>query len=236
MWRPKLVRMTKPIVDLKSASGGIIVDLVEKDNIHVLHVDDDPVFLNTAKQCLEAQGKFHVDTALSVEDAQEKMNGKTYDVIICESVMPRKQGLEFLKELRDSGSNIAFIIVTGRGTEDLAVKALNLGADRYFSKVGCSETACDELAHGICQVVEGKKAEETLRQSENYLKTMLDSVFTGLVVIDEKTHNTFLKLALPFLNTPCQAIARARILSSNPKIARFKSWSRKSFFRNLAGK
>jgi len=180
--------MTKSIVDLKSTSGGIVVDLVEKDKIHVLHVDDDPVFLNAAKQCLEAQGKFQVDTVLSVEEAREKMNGKTYDVIICESVMPGKQGLEFLKELRDSGSNIAFIIFTGKGTEDLAVKALNLGANRYFSKVGCPETAYDELAHGICQVVESKKAEEALRESENYLKMMLDSVFTGLVVIDEETH------------------------------------------------
>ncbi len=180
--------MTKSIVDLKSTSGGIVVDLVDKDKIHVLHVDHDPVFLNTAKQCLETRGKFQVDMALSVEEAQEKIIRKTYDVIICESVMPGKQGLEFLKELRDSGSNIAFIIFTGKGTEDLAVKALNLGANRYFSKVGCPETAYGELAHGIFEVVESKKAEEALRESENYLKTMLDSVFTGLVVIDEETH------------------------------------------------
>ena len=50
--------------------------------------------------------------------------------------MPIKNGLEFLKELRDQQSDIPFILFTGKGREDVAVKALNLGADRYVNKNG----------------------------------------------------------------------------------------------------
>ena len=76
------------------------VDLTEKTPIHVLHVDDEIVFLNSAKQCLEMQGAFEVETVSSVEKAMEMMKEKTFDIVVSDYVMPEKSGLEFLKELK----------------------------------------------------------------------------------------------------------------------------------------
>ena len=89
-------------------STGVVVDLTEKTPIRVLHVDDEAVFLKVAKQCLEMQGLFRVETASSVEAAMEKMKKKTFDVIVSDYVVPGKDGLEFLKELRDSGNDVPF--------------------------------------------------------------------------------------------------------------------------------
>jgi PAS domain S-box-containing protein len=149
-------------------SSAEVVGIVEAVPIRVLHVDDESSFLKVAKQCLEMQGLFQVETASSVEEAMEKLEEKDFDAIVSDYVMPGKDGLEFLKELRHSGNNIPFIIFTGKGREEVAIKALNLGADRYFNKVGDPETVYGELAHGIRQSVERKRYEEKLSALNTY--------------------------------------------------------------------
>jgi CheY-like chemotaxis protein len=79
---------------------------------------------------------------------------------------PLKNGLEILKEVREQNNQIPFILFTGKGREDVAVKALNLGADGYLNKNGSPETVCCELAHAINKSVEAKKAGEILEESE----------------------------------------------------------------------
>ncbi|MDH5787656.1 MAG: PAS domain S-box protein, partial [Candidatus Bathyarchaeota archaeon] len=177
--------MTEHVME---SSVEVTVDLNRKTPIRVLHVDDELGLLKIAKRCLEMQGPFQVDTASSVEEAMDKMMKETYDAVVSDYVMPGKDGINFLKELRDSGNNIPFIMFTGKGREEIVIKALNLGADGYFSKIGSPETVYGELAHGVCQIVESKEAKEALRTNESYLRAILDSMLTGLLVIDEKTH------------------------------------------------
>jgi PAS domain S-box-containing protein len=65
---------------------------------------------------------------------------------------------------------IPFIIFTGKGREEVAVEALNLGADHYINKIGKPETVYGELAHGIRQLVKVRQAEEKLRNIEKFLR------------------------------------------------------------------
>ncbi len=148
----------------------------EETVTHILYVDNEAGLLKVAKPILEMQGSFHVETASSVEEAMKKMEVKTFDVIVSDYIMPGKDGLEFLKELRDSGNSIPFIIFTGKGREIVAIKALNLGADQYINKIGKTEAVYSELAHGIHTVVKGKKAEEALKESEKEKSAVLDSM------------------------------------------------------------
>ncbi len=121
--------------------------------LKVLHVDDEIGFLTVAKKILEMQGAFQVDIVYSVDEAKEKMKTKTYDVIVSDYWMPIKDGLEFLKDLREDGNGIPFIVFTGRGREEVAIKALNYGANYYINKYGKPEKVYRELADVIIKSV-----------------------------------------------------------------------------------
>src|SRR3989304_5569789 len=104
------------------SSAEAVVSLNEKKPIRVLHVDDELGLLKVAKQCLELQGPFQVDTAGSVEEALNKLKEKEYDAVVSDYQMPGKDGLEFLELLKKNGNTIPFIMFTGKGSEEVAVK------------------------------------------------------------------------------------------------------------------
>jgi PAS domain S-box-containing protein len=152
----------------------VAVDFNEKKLVRVLHVDDERSFLKVAKQCLETEGLFQVDTAESVEKATRKLTEEPYDAVVCDYKMPEKDGLEFLKELRQKGNGIPFIILTGRGNEEVVIKALNLGADQYLNKTGDPETLYSQLAQSIRQATHRRRAEEALQRSKMRAKNLLE--------------------------------------------------------------
>ena len=78
-----------------------------------------------------------------------KLAAKTYDLVVSDYEMPHKNGLDFLQELRQNKNLTPFILFTGKGREEIAIKALNLGADGYINKQGNPETVYGELAHAI---------------------------------------------------------------------------------------
>jgi PAS domain S-box-containing protein len=164
--------MSKCVAD---SMAQITVDLSNRRLIRVLHVDDETSFLRITKQCLEAEGPFLVDEAQSVDEAMEKMTKTPYDAIVSDYQMPGKDGIEFLKELRQEGNKMPFIILTGKGSEEVAVKAFNLGADQYLNKTADSEALYCELARTICSTIERKKAEEALRENEDMFRNIVEN-------------------------------------------------------------
>jgi len=177
-------RLMLMVESISKFSTGVLVDLTSKVAMKVLHVDDDLDCLKVAEQCLEMQGRFRVDTVRSAEEAMEKMKKETYDVIISDYQMPGKNGLEFLKELREKGNNTPFIIFTGKDRKEVAIKALNFGADGYFNKHGDPETVYGELAHGIRQAIERKKAEMKIWEREERLRAVFGSSPDAITVSD----------------------------------------------------
>jgi PAS domain S-box-containing protein len=168
----------------------IVVGSDEKKLIRVLHVDDELGLLKVAKQCLELQGSFHVDTANSVEEALAELEKERYDAVVSDYQMPGKDGLEFLKELRESGNSVPFIMFTGKGREEVAIRALNLGANQYLNKTGETETVYTELAHTITELAKTKKAEELLRLSEERYRNLFENAKDVIILFDLKGNVT----------------------------------------------
>jgi PAS domain S-box-containing protein len=168
------------------ATTGITIDSArshEKKNLHVLHVDDDQCFLEVSKQILSLENCFDVDTAESVDKALEKMDKQAYDVVVSDYEMPRKNGLDFLKELSDQKREIPFILFTGKGREEVIVKALNSGADRYINKNGSTESVYCELADAIIKTAESKKAKRLLIESELKYRTVVEELLQGVMIV-----------------------------------------------------
>jgi DNA-binding NarL/FixJ family response regulator len=125
----------------------------KEEPIQVLHIDDDKSFLESAKQCLNLQGDFVIESASSVDEALEKMRKKEPDVIICDINMPGTDGLEFLKALRESGDIVPFIVFTVTGDRETALKAFNLGANGFVGKSGEPEVVFSLLKEQVEKAV-----------------------------------------------------------------------------------
>jgi len=173
----------------------VVVDSTEEVLVRVLHVDDEAGFLKVAKQCLEMHGAFQIETASSVDEALKKMKKKEFDVIVSDYQMPEKDGLEFLKELRGKGNTVSFIMFTGRGREEIAIRALNLGADQYLNKTGDPEAVYGELAYAIRKIVKAKHDEERVRRSEEKYRSLFESSKDVTLTLDLKGNITSINKA-----------------------------------------
>ncbi|MGD0644679.1 MAG: PAS domain S-box protein [Candidatus Bathyarchaeia archaeon] len=167
------------------ANSPVLIDsraLSKKDCLHILHVDDDLYLLEVSKQILSMENNFEIEDAASVDEAFQKLERQTYDAIVSDYEMPQKNGLDFLKELRQQQREISFILFTGKGREDVAVKALNLGADSYINKNGSTETVYCELADAINKTVERKKAKSLLVESEAKYRMLVEESLQGIMI------------------------------------------------------
>ncbi|KXB03097.1 hypothetical protein AKJ45_02590 [candidate division MSBL1 archaeon SCGC-AAA261F19] len=149
----------------------------------VLFVDDEPGILEQAKIFLrKADDRLEIETSLSAEDALDLLDKNNYDCIVTDYQMPEMDGLEFLKVVREDRDNdVPFIIFTGKGREEVAIDALNLGADFYLQKGGDPKSQYGVLARAIVQEVKRKEAEEELNKRSEAMEASMD----GMAVLDE---------------------------------------------------
>ena len=136
---------------------------VKEQPIQVLHIDDDKPFLQSAKQCLNLQGDFVIESASSIDEALEKMMKKKPDAIVCDINMPGTDGFEFLKALRESGNNVPFIVFTVTGDRVTALKAFNLGANGFVGKTGDPEVVFSLLKDQIEKAVNDSREMKKLK-------------------------------------------------------------------------
>jgi PAS domain S-box-containing protein len=134
--------------------------------VQVLFVDDEPGLLETGKLFLEENGDLFVDTAESAPAALDLLAAKNYDAIVSDYRMPEMDGIEFLKSVRAANNPVPFIIFTGRSREEVAIEALNNGADFYLQKGGDPKTMYQELSHVIRKVVLMRRAQVMLAEQE----------------------------------------------------------------------
>ena len=78
-------------------------------------------------------------------------------MIIADYLLPETNGLKLLKKLKDEDKDIPFILLTGKGKEEIAMEALNLGADKYYKKIGDPKEQYEDLAKAIKEVTKKKK-------------------------------------------------------------------------------
>lgn len=125
--------------------------------IRVLRVGVDSALLNVFKQIMELDQIFEVDLAFSVEEAFSKLANKTYDAIVSEYEMPQKDGLQFLKELRQAKNSSPFFFFTLEDQNEIPINLINLGCTGYIRCVGDPEAVFSKLSNDIIRSVRQAK-------------------------------------------------------------------------------
>jgi DNA-binding NtrC family response regulator len=99
----------------------------------ILVADDEPNIRLTARAALEAAG-YEVVEAADGEEAVARHRREPADVILLDLRMPRLDGMELLRQLRDAGDPTPVVVVTAHGAVPDAVAAMRLGAADFLAK------------------------------------------------------------------------------------------------------
>jgi len=157
--------------------------------LRILVVDDDEDLLFIAEQLLRVQEEeLELVRATTAQAAVQFLDEGNLDAVICDFHLGPDQmnGLEILEWVRDEGIDIPFIIFTGHSREEIAIKALNLGADYYIEKSDDLEGLFTEIGYHIKKVVRNKRTEEALHDSEQRLRTLVQSLNDLIFVVDSE--------------------------------------------------
>lgn len=101
--------------------------------MRLLLVEDDLLLGNGIQVVLQQTG-YAVDWLTDGESALHALNVETFDGAILDLNLPRKSGLEILKQLRSSGKTLPVLILTAKDTLQDKINGLDLGADDYMIK------------------------------------------------------------------------------------------------------
>jgi DNA-binding response OmpR family regulator len=100
---------------------------------YILVIDDEVAVNNNIRKILARKG-FHVDQAVTRDEALNKIQTKPYDLVLLDLKIPGVKGLELLKEVRDKNPETNVIIITGYASIETAVEAARIGAIDYLAK------------------------------------------------------------------------------------------------------
>ncbi|KUG12496.1 diguanylate cyclase/phosphodiesterase (ggdef & eal domains) with pas/pac sensor(s) [hydrocarbon metagenome] len=159
---------------------------VAAPGIAVLLVDDEPSLLELGRRFLERAGGIRVTTAPSAPAAMTLLSSGTYDAVVSDYQMPEVNGIDFLRQVRAAGDSTPFIIFTGKGREEVAIEALNSGADFYLQKGGDPKAQFAELLHVIRQVVSGRRSERALSEMQQRTAEILEFLPDATFAIDTR--------------------------------------------------
>jgi len=101
--------------------------------MRILVVEDEPAAAAVLAKGLR-EHSYAVDIAADGAAALEQVAGADYDLVILDVLLPRINGLELCRRLRDFGSTVPILMLTARGGLEQRVEGLDAGADDYLSK------------------------------------------------------------------------------------------------------
>ncbi|KXB05391.1 hypothetical protein AKJ50_01055 [candidate division MSBL1 archaeon SCGC-AAA382A13] len=144
--------------------------------MEVLMVDDEPGLLEQAKSFLEKENeRLKIRISTSAKKALKLLEREECDCVVSDYQMPEMNGLDFLETVRGKrNSDIPFIMFTGKSREEVAIKALNFGANRYIRKGGSPKSQYGVLADAIIQEVKRVKSKQKLSENKKKFKQLFE--------------------------------------------------------------
>ena len=148
----------------------------QDESVHVLHVDDDPDFVDVADTFLKREDeRFNIETTTSASEGLDRLAEGTFDCIISDYDMPGQNGIEFLNTVRDKYPDLPFILFTGKGSEEVASEAISAGVTDYLKK-GRGTEQYELLANRILNAVDACQSRQLAQGRKRRLETLISNL------------------------------------------------------------
>ncbi len=152
-----------------------------EERIKILLLDDDEIDRLAVQRFIQReQLPYDVDVATSIAEARQRVLAGRYDLVMLDYNLPDGTGLEVLSAIGDMPA----IFITGSGDEKVAVNAMRQGAYDYLIK-DPERNYLIVLPATINNVLERKRAEKALVESEIKHRLLLDSIQTPTLALKE---------------------------------------------------
>jgi two-component system, cell cycle sensor histidine kinase and response regulator CckA len=159
--------------------------------VALLVEDDEGHRVLALKHCERACGWLRVVAVSTLKEARDYLASHTPAIVITDYQLPDGEGIELLPADRDS-ARYPVILVTGYGSERLAVEAIKAGALDYVQKSQGALTDIPAIVERALrewdEIVRRRQAEEALRRSKDFLQTVIDALPDPTMVIGVDFH------------------------------------------------
>lgn len=130
----------------------------------ILVVDDSTVDRTLAAGLLAKQANWEVLQAADGKSALSIIKASVPDVVVTDLQMPEMNGLELIASARKTHSTVPFVLMTSKGSEEIAVEALQSGASSYVPKRSLSTMLVDTLQRLLAAKQETQQHSELMNR------------------------------------------------------------------------
>ncbi|MFC7074036.1 PAS domain S-box protein [Halovenus rubra] len=159
-------------------------------SIKILYVDDESEFADLSSTFLEHESQqFTIETATSAQEGLTLLSDEI-ECIISDYEIPGKDGLTFLNEVRDTYSDLPFILFTRKGSEEVASEAISAGVTDYLRKQNGSEQY-ELLAKRVETAVDQYRAERKVDRHDYLFSKAHELADVGVWEWDRQTEDGY---------------------------------------------
>jgi len=156
--------------------------MLAENRPNILVVEDDPGVATLVRRRLEraGYGVYHVERA---DEGLAALSRNSIDLVLLDYRLPEDiQGLDFCARMKQAGSDVPVILVTGFSNESLAIQALRAGIRDFITK---STEYLDYLPEAVARVLKQVDTERQLINSETRLASIIDSAKDAIIIAED---------------------------------------------------
>lgn len=165
--------------------------MVKTPAVRILYIEDEQPLRELFRLALETKG-FLVDAAETGKRGLSTYDVALHDVVVVDYQLPDMTGIDVGRALLEKTANLPLVLITGEGSERLAIEAFTMGFSNYVVKEDESvyleliPSVINALLKSVNETRQRIEAEKTLVEKEQQLRSIFESTSTGVISMDDE--------------------------------------------------
>ena len=148
----------------------------------ILYVEDDESHIELARRAFaDGLADFSLDSVSTLKDALAYLKRTSCDVVLCDYRLPDGTGLDMVQRARESYPDVAVVIITNQGDDEIAIAAMKGGAADYIVK---RRNYLEQLPVALSEAVARVKLARQKLESEESYRGLFNSVLEAIFIQD----------------------------------------------------